>query len=406
MATSGAGDILSNARTARVAVATIFFANGVLIANWFARIPDVKQRLALSEGRLSLALFAMAVGALLAQPTTGWLIGRVGSRTMTTVMALLFCAAVILPGVATSLPLLMIALALVGACNGGLDVSMNAQAALVERQYGRSIMNSFHALWSVGGLSGAVVGGMLASREVPLATHFLLAAAGGTVLMLVALRGLVPDRRAPASGEPAFALPSRALLPMGIVAFCALVCEGAIGDWGAIYLREGLNSTPALAATGYAVFALLMAAGRFTGDWLTTRFGAGRLVRGSGLLVVTGIGLALVSATPAVAIVGFALVGAGVACVFPLILSAAARTPGVTPGVGIAAMATAGYTGFLVGPPLIGTVAELAELRGGLALLGIFGVLIVVLGGAVAGHSAPAAPEPSLAVAEQPVARH
>src|SRR3712207_6328769 len=163
---------IARPRVARLAVATIFLTNGVLVANWFARIPDVKQRLALSEGALSLALLSAAIGALLAQPTAGWVIGRVGSRSVTVAMAMLFCAAVVLPGFATSLPALMLVLAIFGACNGALDVAMNAQAALVERHYGRSIMNSFHALWSVGGLSGAALGGLAASRGLPLAVHF------------------------------------------------------------------------------------------------------------------------------------------------------------------------------------------------------------------------------------------
>ncbi len=378
---------IARPRVARLAIATIFLTNGVLVANWFARIPDVKQRLDLSEGALSLALLSAAIGALLAQPTAGWVISRVGSRIVTASMALLFCAAVVLLGFARSLPALMLVLGIFGACNGALDVAMNAQAAMVERQYGRSIMNSFHALWSVGGLSGAALGGLAASRGVPLAAHFLVAAGVAAIVMLLALRGLVADSGASPGHEPAFALPPRALLPMGVVAFCALVSEGAIGDWGAIYLREGLGSTPGVAATGYAVFALLMAAGRFAGDRLTMRFGAARVVRVSGVLVVGGIALALVSRTPWIAIAGFGLIGAGVSCIFPLIMSAAARTPGLAPGTGIAAMATAGYTGFLIGPPLIGSVAEVASLRGGLAVLGLFGLIIVLLGTAVTSSS-------------------
>jgi MFS family permease len=374
-------------RTARIAVAAIFCANGALIANWFARIPDVKQQLGLSEGTFSLALLCMAIGALVAQPAAGYLIGRVGSRVVTSVMALLFCAAVILPGLAGSLPLLMAALFFVGASNGGLDVAMNAQAAIVERQYGRSIMNSFHALWSVGGLIGAALGGLAVSNGVTVTPHFMVAAVMGAVVMLVAIRGLVPDGPVEGSHDPHFALPSRALLPMGIVALCALICEGAIGDWGAIYLREGLGSPAAVAAIGYSVFALMMAGGRFAGDWLTTRFGSGHIVRGGGALVVAGISLVLIGGAPWVAIVGYGLVGAGVSCIFPLILSAAARTPGVAPGTGIAAMATAGYTGFLLGPPLIGFLAEAVSLRGALGVLALFGVLIVVLGSSVRGQT-------------------
>jgi MFS family permease len=376
----------SDSRLARVAVTTIFFVNGALVANWFARIPDVKQQLGLSEGTLSIALLSMAVGALIAQPVTGWLIGKRGSRIMTTIMALTFCVLIILPGFATNLPLLMLALLLVGASNGALDVSMNAQAALVEHRYGRSIMNSFHALWSVGGLLGAAVGAFAVSRGLTVANHFMLIAAAGIVVMLVAIRGLLPDGPAPSSHEPAFALPTRALLPMGIVALCALICEGAIGDWGAIYLREWLGTPASVAAAGYSVFALMMAGGRFAGDWLTTRFGSGQIVRTGGGLVVLGIALVLFSGTPWIAIAGFGLVGAGVSCIFPLILSAAARTPGVTRGTGIAAMATVGYTGFLIGPPLIGSMAELISLRGALGVLGFFGVLIIFLGSSVRGE--------------------
>lgn len=375
--------MIARPRTARLAVGTIFFVNGVLIANWFARIPDVKQQLGLSEGTLGLALLSAAVGALVAQPTAGWAIGRFGSRVVTSVMVLGFCCAVVILGLTMNFAYLVFALAFWGACNGGLDVAMNAQAALVERQYGRSIMNSFHALWSVGGLAGAGIGGLAASLRVPLAIHFVIGAGVAFGVVLLALRGLVPDGGSGAAHEVAFALPPRALIPMGIVAFSALVSEGAIGDWGAIYLREGLSSSAGLAATGYAVFAGVMAAGRFAGDWLTTRFGSGRLVRASGVLMLVGTGLLVMVGTPWLAIAGFALIGAGVACIFPLIMSAAARTPGVAPGTGIAAMATVGYTGFLVGPPLIGSLAELLSLRGALGLLAICSLMIVLLGRSV-----------------------
>ena len=379
---------VASSRAARLAVSAIFFANGAMIANWFARVPDVKLGLGLSEGALSLGLFAMAIGALISQPTAGWVIGKVGSLKVTAVMALANCAALVLPGFAPSLPFLMAALFLFGASNGALDVAMNAQAALVERRYARPIMSSFHALWSVGGLIGAAIGGYAAARGLLTGTHFLIAAAAGMAVMLIALRGLIPDGPVASSGhEPAFALPTRALAPMGIVALCALICEGAIGDWGAIYLREGLGSPAGVAAAGYAIFALMMAGGRFAGDWLATRFGSGKVVRTGGGLVVAGIGLALVSSAPAVAIAGYGLVGAGVSCIFPLIMSAAARTPGVAPGVGIAAMATAGYTGFLIGAPLIGGMAELITLRGALSVLMLFGVVILLLGAHVKGEA-------------------
>jgi MFS family permease len=375
---------------ARLAVATIFCLNGLALANWIARIPDVKQQLALSDQLLGLVLLCVAAGALVAQPTVGWLIGHVGSRRMTTVMLIGFCLSVILPGQATDMLALMGVLFIFGACNGGLDVAMNAQAALVEQRYGRPIMSSFHGLWSVGGLVGAALGGLIATQGVSVRTHLLGVAIIATIIAVIITRGLVVDDNMRHEAGPSFALPPRSLVLLGLIAFGVLFCEGAIADWSAVYLRESLHSSPALAATGFAVFSLLMAAGRLTGDALALRFGPAWLVRGGGVLVTLGIGLAIVSDVPVIAIIGFGLIGAGLACSFPLILSAAARTPGVAANTAIAAMATTGYTGFLVGPPLIGTVAEAVTLRGALGLLALVGVLVAVFGWAV--ERRPSAP--------------
>lgn len=374
---------LEQPRAARLAVATIFFTNGVVLANWIARIPDVKQQLALSEGSLGLALLCAGAGALVSQPTAGWLISRVGSQLMTTLMALTFCVVFVFPGLAWSLPLLMLALFVMGGCNGALDVAMNSQAAIVEQRYRRPIMSSFHGLWSVGGLIGASLGGLAAARGIPLGLHFLVTAVVGIIVMFLATRWLVPDAGTQGEHAPSFALPPRPLLLMGLIAFCVLFSEGAVGDWSAVYLRDNLGSDAGLAATGYAVFALLMAVGRLTGDWLALRLGPGLLVRCGGVLVTLGIALALLVASPYAAIAGFGLIGAGLSCIFPLILSAASRTPGIASGTAIAAMATAGYTGFLVGPPLIGTAAEALTLRGALGVLVLFGVLTVAFGGVV-----------------------
>jgi len=376
---------------ARLAVATIFCLNGLTLANWIARIPDVKQQLGLNDQRLGLVLLCLAAGALVSQPIVGWLIGRVGSRRMTSVMLIGFCLSVVLPGLATNMLALMGALFVVGACNGGLDVAMNAQAALVEQRYARPIMSSFHGLWSVGGLLGAALGGLIATQGVAVRAHLLGVAVIAVIIAVFATRWLVVDDQQQHAAGATFALPPRALALLGLIAFGVLFCEGAIADWSAVYLRESLHSSPALAAAGFAVFSLLMAAGRLTGDALALRFGPAALVRGGGALVTLGIGLAIVSDVPLIAIIGFGLVGAGLACSFPLILSAAARTPGVAANTAIAAMATVGYTGFLVGPPLIGTVAEAVTLRGALGLLGLVGVLVAVFGWAVERKPAAAA---------------
>src|SRR5262245_39681689 len=178
---------------ARLAVAVIFCLNGLALANWIARIPDVKQQLGLSDQLLGLVLLCVAAGALVAQPTVGWLIGRLGSRHLTTVMLIGFCLSVILPGLATNMLSLMGALFVFGACNGGLDVAMNAQAALVEQRYARPIMSSFHGLWSIGGLLGAALGGLIATQGVSVRTHLFSVAIIAVIIAVLATRWLVVD---------------------------------------------------------------------------------------------------------------------------------------------------------------------------------------------------------------------
>lgn len=367
-------------RAARYAVAAIFCINGMALANWITRIPDVKAALGLSDALLGIALFSLAGGALAAQVITGWLVGRYGSRGVTTALAIGFGLSVALPGQTHTLPQLIAALVVLGGLNGGLDVAMNAQAALVERRYERTIMSSFHGLWSAGGLIGAGIGGLLGARGVALPWHLGVVAIVTASLMALVSRWLLADPPH-ADGGPAFAAPPRALLAMGLLAFSVLLCEGAVADWSAVYLRDGLGAGPGMAAAGYGAFALTMAAGRLSGDWIILRLGPLAIVRGGAVLVVLGVGLALLGGLVPLAVVGFGLIGAGLATVFPLILSAAARTPGVAPATAIAAMATAGYSGFLVGPPLIGSAAAALTLRGALGLLALCGLLMLLLAG-------------------------
>lgn len=370
-------------RRARLAVTTLFVVHGLIFASWIVRIPDIKAQLQLTDGQLGLALLGAPVGAFAGQFLAGWLLPHWGSRRLSMLMGLALCAMFPLLGLTPHLLILLPVLALYGLLAGGMDVAMNAQAAFVERQYGQPIMASFHGMWSVAGMIGAAGGGVLIGRGVPVVLHFLVVVAVALLGFGFAYHGLIVEHQPPAT-EPhaAVGLP-RALLPLGVLAFSVLLCEGAVGDWGAVYLREGLGSAPAVAATGYVVFSLLMTVGRLTGDWLTVRLGPARIVRGGGLLVVAGIGVILLTAAPSATILGFGLIGAGVACPFPLVISAAARTPHIAPGRAIAAMATVGYTGSFLGPPLIGSVAEILTLRWALGLLGLVGLLMLAIGGRV-----------------------
>lgn len=357
---------------ARAAISTVFFVNGFAFASWVPHIPTVQLRLGLSASLLGLALLGMAAGAVVAMPLAGAMLARWGSRSVTVVSSLLFCALVPLPVQAPSLPLLVAALAVLGAVNGAMGVAMNAHAVTVERRVGRTIMSSFHGLFSLGGLAGSGGSILLLSSGLSPSAHMMGAAALGLVGVLAAWRFLLPasaDEGGPAQG---FALPRGPLLLLGMVTFMVLMVEGAMADWSAVYLRQSLGAEAGLAGAGYAVFSMAMAMGRLTGDRLVNGFGPKALLRAGGALAACGLGGALLLHHPTAAVVGFGCVGLGLSNLIPVLFSAAGRMPGISPGVGIAAVSTTGYGGFLAGPPLVGFLADQTGLPAALGLLVVF----------------------------------
>ena len=374
---------------ARLAVAVVFFVNGVVLATWVPHIPAVKAAHAISDGELGLVLLCMAVGAMLALPVAGFLVGRLGSRLMTSAAAIALCVVLPLPLVAPHVALLGLTLVILGAANAMLDVSMNAQAVAVEARYGRAIMSSFHALFSLGGLVGAALAGGAMAAGMGDVSHVVVTAAACLAAVLVCLPLLLPSPAGSGRPGPVFVRPRGALLALGALAFCGLIAEGSMGDWSAVYLHDTLGSSPALASTGFAAFSLAMAAGRFTGDWLVGRHGAERVLRLSSTAAAVGLVGALLLGTPASGVVGFGLVGLGISNVIPILFSAAGRVPGTEPGVAIAAVATTGYFGFLVGPPVIGMVADVTGLRVALGIVaGLCGVIALGAGAADGGRAA------------------
>jgi MFS family permease len=387
---NGPGGVESSVRLARVAVSAVFFINGAATANWLVRIPAVQARLGLTAGSLGLALLGVAVGALVAMPYAGRMVSRHGSRPVTRVAAVAFASSLMLPALAPNPVVLVLALVALGAGHGALDVAMNAQAATVERRYGRPIMSGFHALFSLGGLAGAGIGGIIASHHIQAAAHLLGTALVAGVLASGAARFMLP---ASADAAPDLAPPARphgALVTLGIVAFCVLLGEGAMADWSALYLRDVNGAAPGVAAAGYAAFSLMMAAGRIVGDSVRQRFGAALLVRAGGVIAALGLALALALGSPWGAIMGFAAVGAGMSITFPIVLATAGALPGTAPGTAIATVSTFGYAGFLAGPPLIGFVAQALTLRGGLAVVVVTSLVVAGLAGGVGRATEPA----------------
>jgi MFS family permease len=357
----------------------MFFVNGAAGASWLVRIPDVRDGLGLSPGELGGALLGAPLGALVGVPVAGWLVGHFGSRWVTVAAALATCGALPLPAVAPNLPLLAAALGLLGISYGALDMAMNAQAVAVEGRYGRPLMSSFHAFFSVGGIAGSFASGLVAARGVPPLPDLLGAAAILGGVGVVAGGFLLPTPPSQIAAGQVFAWPARAILGLGVFAFCVLLSEGAVADWSAVYLRDALGANPALAAAGYGVFSLAMAAGRLAGDSLIARLGPERVARLGGSLAATGFALALVARDPLPALVGFGCTGVGLSALFPLALSAAGRVRSLPSSTALAAVTTLGYAGLLAGPPLIGLTAQLATLPVALGLVVLLCVLSALL---------------------------
>jgi MFS family permease len=365
---------------ARAGVAAVFFLNGFGYGSWVPRIAEIQAKLGLSEGQLGVALFMAALGALLAMPLAGAAAHRYGSRPATALTVALFGLS--LPGLALAPGLvgLGLALFLLGAAAGALDVSMNAQGVAVERHYWRPIMSSLHGMFSLGGMAGAAATGALAAADVPLLPHFAGIAVVVAVLGTLACAPMLPASTEAGAEGPGFARPSLGILVPGIVALAALLSEGAMADWSAVYLSNSLGAGTVMAAAAFAAFSMMMAAGRFTGDRLVARLGGDPVVRAGGALAAAGLGLTLLIGSPLIAVVGFGLVGAGLSCVFPVVLSSAARAPDLPPSAAIAAVCTVGYFGFLLGPPMIGGLAELIGLPAALGLVVLLCALIAALG--------------------------
>lgn len=347
----------------RLAVLVAFFVNGALLAAWVSRIPSVQTTLNLSEGALGIVLLGMGTGVLVALSLAGGLIGRFGSRFVTIAGAIAMVVFLPFLALAPNAITLWIALFLFGAATSTMDVAMNDQAVLVEQRSQKPLMSSFHGSWSIGALAGAMLGAGIAGLSFGPIPHFIFASTLFFILMALVSRYLLPTEGKKEKGESMFRLPPRVVWPLGAIAFCAAIGEGAMADWSGVYLNRTFQTTVAFAALGFAAFSLTMTIGRFAGDWLAAKFNPVPVVRFGGLLAFIGIMAAIITTEPFVVLLGYAAVGLGVANVVPLSFSAAGKLSNLPAGVGIAGVATIGYAGFLAGPPLIGLIAEATSLR-------------------------------------------
>ncbi len=358
----------------------MFFINGFVYANLASRFPRIQELFEIDNGILGFVLLSSSVGALLAMPFTGWLIMRNGSRRITIFSVFAYCLFLPLIPFIPGLPGLILIFFVMGITTGMLDVSMNAQAVMVEQQHGKPIMTSFHALFSIGMVAGASCGSLFIKLQASLFTHLSIIVG---VSILAALWGryyLIHDKPKEKIVEgPAFRLPNAAMVSIGVIAFCCMIGEGAMADWSTNYMENIAHASKALAPIGLSAFALAMTIGRFFGDSAREKFGDKKLMIVCGIVSTIGLGFMIVFVNPFAVITGLFIVGLGLSVIVPIAYSIAGNTKDLPPGVGLAMVTTVGYSGFLFGPPIIGFLADWQTLRIALALVLILFIVMTGL---------------------------
>ena len=362
-----------NPRIYRIAVSAFFFVGGLTFSTWASRIPDIKNALHLTEAGLGLVLFALPVGQLISLPLSAWLSSRFGTRTVMLIASVLYPLTLVLLASTGSVTQLVMALFLFGIWANMINIAMNTQAVGVENLYGRSIMASFHGLWSLAGFTGAVLGSFFVSVGFTPLIHFSIICAITGAIVLASFKNTLPNEISKEDAKPVFVKPDRKIFILGLIAFSCMVCEGAMADWSGVYFQKVVESPAKYITIGYVAFTATMATGRFVGDWLVTKFGVQRMLQLSGTVITTGLLVAVIFPNIISATAGFLLVGFGVSSVVPIVYGLAGKSTTMSASSALAAVSTIGFLGFLIGPPLIGFIAQIAGLRLSFALIAVLG---------------------------------
>ena len=372
-------------RTLRIAVGVMFFLAGLCFASWASRIATVQQKMGLSDAALGAVLFSLPVGLMCSLPFSGWAITKIGSKRLLLGAILVYGTALVTLGLAQNTFQLIICLVCYGFASNAVNISMNTQAVTTEKLYNKPILASFHGVWSLAGFTGAGIGTIMIGNGINPFHHFIIIL-GIIILGVIVISRYLYDDHGISGPEGSISISLRArlslmlpLLTLGSIAFCSMICEGAMFDWSVVYFKKVIAAPMALQGAGFTAFMFTMAGGRFVADWFANRFGLKRILQVSGSLTATGLLVAVTFPYFYTAIAGFLLVGIGVSSVVPMVYSAAGKSETMSAGVALAAVSTIGFIGFLIGPPVIGFIAGLATLRGSFLFIAVMGISVVVL---------------------------
>ena len=364
---------------ARHATHVAFFIFGFVVSMIGVHVPSIRTQYRLDDGTLALALLGMALGALICLAIAGRLIAAFGVRRVAAVSALAMCLTLALVLQTSRFALLLATMVVLGAAIGLFDVAVNTEGSFIESALGRKVMSVMHGMWSLGGMCGALLGAWMIERGWEPLTQMRLVSSIGLAVALAATLGMLAEHvHADGADDPSKSgagwrqMPARTrrtLLALGLLAVLGLLAEGALYDWSVLFLQRERGAEPSLAALGFASFSGAMAAGRFGGDALRARISAARLLAASAAL--SSLAMAVVLAWPSVpvALVGFTVVGLGLANVIPILFVTAARVDGASPAAGIALVSSFGWIGEVIGPPLVGGVAQISSLSWALMLV-------------------------------------
>lgn len=370
----------ANNRLHRIAVSVFFFIAGLTSASWASRIPDIKMKLQLSEAALGGVLFAIPAGQLVSLPLSGWLISKFGSRQLLIYASIFFPLTLILLALPATTWQLIAVLFFFGFWGNLFNISMNTQAVGIETLYGRSIMASFHGLWSLAGFTGAALGNYFVSGNISTLIHFSVIGLLVSLLISGFYKYTLPENDNEATEKPkVFVKPDKSVLLLGFIGFCCMICEGSMADWSGIYFHDVVQSPVKYITLGYVAFMATMATGRFIGDWLITKFGVTRILQFSGILIAAGLSIVVLFPVLQLAIAGCLLVGIGVSCVVPVVYALAGKLKTMSPQFALAAVSTISFLGFLIGPPVIGFIAQVSSLRWSFALVALLGFCTTLL---------------------------
>ena len=364
----------------RWAVSSFYFAMGLCFATWASRIPHIKSDLNLSDGQLGTILFALPLGQLTMMYFSGKLVTRFGSHRILPFAILMYAFSLTNLGLAQNAWQLALGLYVFGVCGNLTNISVNTQGIYTEGLFKRTIMSSFHGMWSLAGFTGALVGlGMLA-LDLSTYLHFLIVAFIASLLIAINFKFLVKAKeKIKAVKKKGFQKPDKTLVLLGVIGFCSMASEGIMFDWSGVFFKDIIKVPGALVVLGYTSFMIMMASGRFFGDGLIQKFGRKKVMQISGIMISTGFFTAVLFPYLIPSTLAFMVIGLGVSTVVPTLYSIAGKHPTIPTGEALTVVSSVSFLGFLMGPPVIGYIAELSSLRFSFAFIGIFGFAIALM---------------------------